>query len=132
MKTIKIKYLGQGAKTVELPVPFVSKCEKTGQVICNPVGEFPFEDGQRLLEISGEDGLFRLVEILSDGNPISEPQAAKSALEEHFCVCGCGGRIEIKPQHKKLGIPKYLPGHHFRKKQLPPSLNEGIEAPSPA
>lgn len=37
------------------------------------------------------------------------------------CRCGCGGRIEVKPQHRAptKGIPGYLPGHHpnpFRRK----------------
>lgn len=32
---------------------------------------------------------------------------------KHFCHCGCGREIEIKPQHHepKVGIPEYLPGH---------------------
>jgi 5-methylcytosine-specific restriction endonuclease McrA len=27
---------------------------------------------------------------------------------DHLCGCGCGGRIEIKPWHKKTGIPIYM------------------------
>ncbi len=40
----------------------------------------------------------------------------------HFCTCGCGDRIEIKPHHKYTGIPKYLSAHHRRGK---PAWNRG-------
>ena len=33
---------------------------------------------------------------------------------DRVCACGCGGRIEVKPHHKYVGIPGYLPGHHRR------------------
>lgn len=34
----------------------------------------------------------------------------------HFCLCGCGGKIEIKSYHKLKGfvIPRYIHGHHRR------------------
>jgi len=42
-------------------VPFIAKSDKAGEVVCDPVGTFPEEDAERLLEISGEDGLFKRV-----------------------------------------------------------------------
>ena len=30
---------------------------------------------------------------------------------EHFCLCGCGQQIKIKPHHKWYGIPKYIIYH---------------------
>ena len=47
---IKLKWLGQRLpKVVELPVPLLSRSEKTGEVICNPIGEFPDEAALILL-----------------------------------------------------------------------------------
>lgn len=63
MQTIPIEYLGRCPKIVELPIPLLARSSKTGQVICNPIGEFPVEDGERLLEISGPGGLFRRATI---------------------------------------------------------------------
>jgi hypothetical protein len=28
------------------------------------------------------------------------------------CACGCGELIEVKPQHRSKGLPRYRPGHH--------------------
>jgi hypothetical protein len=33
---------------------------------------------------------------------------------KHFCQCGCGQPIPIKPWHHSEGIPKYLPGHYAK------------------
>ena len=63
LTAIKIRYTGEKLpKVVELPVPFISISGKTGEVICNPDGIFPVEDGRKLLELSGPDGLFQEVE----------------------------------------------------------------------
>ena len=123
----RIKWLGRGSKKVELPIPFVQKCEKTGEVICDPVGEFPYEDGMKLLEVGG--GMFKLAE----GEKTDSPTETKSAVEEpkyydHLCACGCGGKIEVKASHKHTAIPKYLK-HHF-KPSAAKKLN--TEAPSSA
>ena len=123
-ETIRIEYLGRGPKKVELPIPFVQKCEKTSEVICNPIGEFPYEDGMRLLEIAGEGGLFRA----ADGKPADKPAETKSEAApppaepeyyEHTCACGCEGKIEKKPAHKYNGIPKYLKAHAGKKRTAP-------------
>ena len=39
--------------------------------------------------------------------------------KNRFCVCGCGGKIPIKPWHKNQGIPEYLQGHYWRGKERP-------------
>ena len=113
-ETIKIKWLGQGVKKVELPIPYVQKCEKTGEVICDPIGEFPIEDGKRLLEIPGIEGTFELVGKLEQ----KAPEAAKTTGPEYYdkvCECGCGERLQKKPSHKTTGIPRFILGHSMRK-----------------
>lgn len=78
---IKIRYRGKfiGGKwmystprTVELPVPYISRSEKEGEVVCNPVGVFPYHYGMKLLELSGENGPFVLEEKLPEANAIPE------------------------------------------------------------
>jgi hypothetical protein len=68
---IRIKYKGklvgdqwmyEHPKTVELPIPFVSKSEKIGEVTCDPIGEFPWQEGRKLLDLSGQNGPFEFVE----------------------------------------------------------------------
>ena len=56
---VKLKWTGVGSKVVELPIPFLSKADKTGEVVCDPIGEFPLEDGERLL------GLGEAFELIS-------------------------------------------------------------------
>jgi len=34
--------------------------------------------------------------------------------EKHFCKCGCGNTIPIKPWHHSAGIPDYLQGHQTK------------------
>ena len=34
-------------------------------------------------------------------------------IEKHYCQCGCGGEIIIKPHHKWYGIPRYISGHNI-------------------
>jgi hypothetical protein len=36
----------------------------------------------------------------------------KKYYSDRRCLCGCGGRIEIRDWHDKSGIPKFLRGHH--------------------
>lgn len=86
MSTIKIRYRGKlvgkqwvydRPKVVELPIPFIAKSMKTGEVICDPVGEFPEDDGLRLLKMSGPDGPF--VEEIISRETKPEPKAEVSA-----------------------------------------------------
>lgn len=50
---MKVRWLGEGSRVVETPVPLLSKSEKTGEVVCDPIGEFSDEDGTALIEIGG-------------------------------------------------------------------------------
>ena len=119
---LRIKWLGKGAKIVELPIPFVSKCEKTGQVICNPIGEFDVANGERLLAIPGIEGVFELVEkVYPEGAKVAKVDVPFEAIApkiaapveyyDHTCGCGCGSKLTKKPNHKFTGIPKFLLGH---------------------
>jgi len=68
---LKIRYRGKlignqwvydKPKVVELPVPFLSRSEKEGEVVCDPIGVFDYETGKKLLEKAGKDGAFVLEE----------------------------------------------------------------------
>ena len=115
VKSLRIEWLGKGQKKVELPIPYIQKCEKTGEVICNPIGEFPVEDGERLLEIAGTDGMFKLVEKIYDGDPAKTKSTSvndgSKFYEGRTCACGCNEQIPIKESQKRTGIPRYLVGH---------------------
>lgn len=78
---LKIRYRGKlfgsqwiysTPRTVPLPIPYISHSEKVGEVLCNPVGVFPYADGIKLLELSGEDGPFVLEEAFQDENNLIE------------------------------------------------------------
>jgi hypothetical protein len=32
----------------------------------------------------------------------------------HVCQCGCGERIEVRPHHRKIGVPRFIGTHHQR------------------
>lgn len=84
-KTIEIEFLGRCPKVVELPVPFVSKCRKTGEVVCDPIGVFPEADGEALLKISGPKGLFRRANngtSKQKAPKVKEPKVKKDAVSE--------------------------------------------------
>ena len=141
LKSLRIKYIGKGAKKVELPVPFISKCEKTGEVMCDPIGVFDAENGLRLLEISGEGGLFELVEkIYGDSPPetkkeaIAQPVKVVAAPEyyDKTCECGCGGHLQKRKSHEVNGIPRFIVGHSIRGRiQKKPELAVVESTPSP-
>ena len=80
---LKIRYRGklhsgqwiyQAPKNVELPIPFVSRSDKIGEVLCNPCGVFSYADGTKLLELSGENGPFVLEEKIYGEVPAEEPR----------------------------------------------------------
>ena len=35
---------------------------------------------------------------------------------DHVCACGCSGLLEMKPNHKWNGVPRYINGHNRRGK----------------
>lgn len=37
--------------------------------------------------------------------------AEEENAKGHFCACGCGGRVQVLPMHRKHGIPMYVPEH---------------------
>lgn len=63
------KWIYQTPKLVELPIPFISRSEKVGEVLCDPLGVFPYADGAKLLELSGKDGPFLLEEKIYGDQP---------------------------------------------------------------
>lgn len=109
-KTIKLRWKGQKLpKVVDLPVPFIALSDRAGQVICNPIGEFPYEDGMKLLEICGPDGFFEAV---------TENGAEASPLP--LCECGCGKPVSKPTNHFILGHSSQYP-----KKNAADSVTEG-------
>lgn len=52
--TIRLKYLGKTPRTFALPIPFASEVDRSGEVTCDPIGEFPADDAERLLELAPE------------------------------------------------------------------------------
>jgi hypothetical protein len=37
---------------------------------------------------------------------------AEQNAQGHVCQCGCGERIEVRPSHKKNGVPRFIANHH--------------------
>ncbi|MBE3101935.1 MAG: HNH endonuclease [Firmicutes bacterium] len=42
---------------------------------------------------------------------------------DRVCACGCGGRINVRFQHKYEGIPKYIQGHNKMPKEVKEKLS---------
>lgn len=79
-KKVRLMYTGPKRKiTVELPIPFVSRCEKRGEVVCDPIGEFSEEDAAALLDLPGADGLFRLADEEKQDAPAPVAPVAEEA-----------------------------------------------------
>lgn len=128
---MKIKYLGRTPKTVELPIPFEFKSEQKGKVICDPVGEFTEEDGQKLLEIGGLWVLAESESVKTKPSPVvpvvnDTVPSVDTSKEMPLCACGCGTRIVWKNIHKTTGIPKYIQYHRARMKRKPQVEKEAI------
>jgi len=59
MNTIKVRWLGnKKSRTVDLPIGLSAIGEKTGEVVCNPVGEFPANEAAKLLSLPGASSMF--------------------------------------------------------------------------
>jgi hypothetical protein len=37
---------------------------------------------------------------------------AEQNAQGHVCQCGCGQRIEVRPHHRKIGVPRFIANHH--------------------
>jgi len=76
-REVEVEWLGaRRPKIVELPIPLLSKSEKTGEVVCDPVGLFSKDDAEKLLKTPT---LWRLVygndkrsKDYNSGRPLSE------------------------------------------------------------
>lgn len=120
---MKIEYKGNTPKIVDLPIPFMFKSERTGQVICDPIGDFSEADGQALLNISGPDGLFVLangekskpVSSVSDYPVSSRPRMKGEPESMPDCKCECGEKIKWNNSFKYKPIARYIRGHFNRK-----------------
>ena len=61
MNTVEIRWLGtKKTRVVDLPVGLLALSDKTGEVVCNPVGVFPADEGRKLLSLPGASSLFAL------------------------------------------------------------------------
>lgn len=47
----------------------------------------------------------------------------ESQKDKHLCQCGCGGYIQIKKAHQRLGIPRFLVGHVGRTLNYPSDVD---------
>ena len=106
---LKLKYLGKVPRTFKLPIPFISKSDERGEVICNPEGTFPVADGQALLNLGSD--MFELIEEVDDG--LTDTDVAQQG-EMPLCACHCGKRIEWKKQYRYQDVPKWIAGHNTR------------------
>lgn len=127
VQALKIEWTGKRLpKIVPLPIPFTNRSEQTGEVVCNPTGIFPLEEGERLLAMSGENGLFKLVDrIYETGSPgepskpapiVKAEQPDETAPLGPYCACGCRDRIKLQPWHKNKP-PRFIHGHQFKHKK---------------
>lgn len=121
---LKIEYKGKTPRIIELPVPLISKREKTGEVICDPIGVFPYVDGHNLLKLQGKDGPFRLVEQIYEELPDLPPSPAW--MRKHFKT------KKICLQYIKRNNLPAIPSRnkHGRWKVSPSPIMEGDKSPS--
>ena len=76
---IKLEWLGQSRpKVVELPIPFLSRSEKTGEVRCDPIGEFPDEAAQQLLGMAPD--FWRKIDEQTEPQETTHPSKRPSNL----------------------------------------------------
>jgi hypothetical protein len=47
-------------------------------------------------------------------------------VEPPACACGCGGVLALQRQHRWVGVPRYIHGHHARVR--PPNASPELEA----
>lgn len=75
--TVRLRYAGPKKRYVlELPVPFVSKCEKVGEIVFEPEADVPVEVAEALEKLLGADSPFLRV---SGTSPLSRPPIVEEA-----------------------------------------------------
>lgn len=72
MAEVTVKYLGDGPKYLDLPIPFMSLSAKTGSVVLNPTGKMDQESAENLLQLA--PSLYEIVDS-------AKPQIATTAQE---------------------------------------------------
>ncbi|OGW68654.1 MAG: hypothetical protein A2036_02305 [Omnitrophica bacterium GWA2_50_21] len=79
--------------------------QNTGQAAC----QHAFA-GNRVDRLTG----ITLAKVINIQPPLLYPleEWVKEQQGKHFCTCGCGNPIQIKPQHRAKGIPKFTLAHH--------------------
>ena len=87
---VRVRYLGEGEKYLDLPVPFMYLSERTGSVVLNPVGLVDEASARHLVENWPD-----LYEIVSDA--AAAPVAAKKKK-----ISGVG-------RLKKTSTPEEMP-----------------------
>lgn len=114
IKALRIKWNGKTPRTFSLPIPFISHSDKTGEVRCDPIGEFPPEDGQRLLEMEGTRA--ELVETIYENGAQKEPeqkaevkQAKPDTSSFPLCACGCEKHVAKEGNRFILGHSSKFP-----------------------
>jgi hypothetical protein len=99
---IRIRYLGEGTRRVPLPVPFLSRHAHVGDVICDPIGIFPREDGQRLVALAPT--MFAFVD--GDDATDSEPLITTATTER------LPARVPAR-RHRQKAVAKLVLDTHF-------------------
>ena len=107
VKSLRIKWNGRTPRTFSLPIPFISYSEKVGEVLCDPIGDFPPEDGQRLLDMEGS--LAELVETIYEGEAPTEATGPAITVANDPCACGCGKPVSKQGNRFILGHSSKFP-----------------------
>ena len=114
VKFLRIKWNGKTPRTFSLPIPFISLSEKEGEVFCNPIGDFPPADGQRLLDLEGS--LAELVETVYESDSPDNPKQLAAALnlrsQAGLCQCGCEKSVAKEGN-------RFIRGHSARYPKAP-------------
>lgn len=114
IKALRIKWNGKTPRTFSLPIPYLSHSDKTGEVVCDPIGEFPPEDGQRLLDLEGTRA--ELVETIYEGESPENPTQLVATLglkpdtsKNPLCACDCGKHVAKEGNRFILGHSSRFP-----------------------
>lgn len=55
-----------------------------------------------------------VIDAVAGARPMTAEEWAASEKGKHVCACGCGGQIQVRPEHMAAckGIPTFIHGHH--------------------